>query len=186
MLARTEKILEAGISVLQYRDKSADQARRLETARTLREMCSRTGTIFVINDDIRLALDSGADGVHLGKDDSPSGEARHLLGDNAIIGISCYNEFQAARRAQAQGADYIAFGAFYQTRTKTGTVKARPALLTKAKAELSVPVVAIGGINLENGAALVEAGADMLAVVSSVYNTDYPERVVLLFNAMFQ
>lgn len=186
MLDRTEKILETGISVLQYRDKTDDQARHFDMALTLREMCDRTATMFVINDDIRLAYDTGADGVHLGKDDSPFDEARSLLGVNAIIGISCYNDIQAARRAQTQGADYIAFGAFYQTRTKTGTVEASPSLLTKAKAELSIPVVAIGGITPDNGYALIEAGADMLAVISSVYDTDDPGQVVSTFNALFQ
>ena len=186
MFARTEKILEAGISILQYRDKTDDQSRRLQTARTLREMCNNTETIFLVNDDVRLAIDAGADGVHLGKDDSPYTEARSLLGKNAMIGISCYNEIRIARQAQALGADYVAFGAFYQTITKTGTVTARPALLTAAKEELAVPIVAIGGITPENGRDLIHAGADMLAVISSVYYADDPVQVVLTYNALFQ
>ena len=185
MLDRTGKILEAGVSILQFRDKSDDQSLRRETARALRELCNRTDTVFLINDDVRLAIDACADGVHLGKDDMSYAEARSLLGDGKIIGISCYNDIQAARRAQAEGADYIAFGAFYQTQTKTGTVKAAPELLTTAKAEIFIPIVAIGGINPENGRALVKAGADMLAVISSVYNVDNPGRVVLKYNALF-
>ena len=186
LIGKTEKILAAGISILQYRDKSEDQARRLDTAQKLGELCNRAGTIFLINDDVQLAIETGADGVHLGRDDCPFTEARALLGDDAIIGISCYNEIQAARAAQLQGADYIAFGAFYPTRTKTGTVQARPELLTQAKSELTVPVAAIGGITPDNGRTLVEAGADMLAVISSVYEVDEPGPVVLKFNALFQ
>lgn len=186
LIEKTEKILDAGITILQYRDKSDDQQLRLETARTLAGMCHRSGTIFLINDDVRLAMESGADGAHLGKDDMPITEARSLLGDSAIIGISCYNDIKAAQLAQAQGADYVAFGSFYRTQTKTGTVRAWPALLTKAQGELSIPVVAIGGITPANGSELLEAGADLLAVINSVYHADDPAEVVLKFNTLFQ
>ena len=185
LIGKTEKILDAGISILQYRDKSDDQQWRLHTARMLGQMCNRTGAIFLINDDVRLAMDSGADGVHLGKDDMSIDTARSLLGDSAIIGISCYNDIEAARLAQIQGADYVAFGSFYQTQTKTGTVNAWPGLLSKAQEELSIPIVAIGGITPENGRVLIEAGADLLAVISSVYNADDPDQVVLKFNTLF-
>ena len=186
LIGKTEKILEAGISILQYRDKSDDRQRRLDMARILGDMCSRTGTFFLINDDVGLAKASGADGVHLGKDDMPVDAARSLLGDSAIIGISCYNDIEAARLAQAQGADYVAFGSFFQTQTKTGTVKALPGLLSAAKKKFSIPVVAIGGITPDNGGELIDAGADLLAVISSVYSVDDPARVILKFNALFQ
>ena len=186
LIGKTEKILDTGIAILQYRDKSDDQRLRHQTAQTLKDMCYRTGTDFLINDDVRLAMDIGADGVHLGKDDMPVDAARSLLGDSAIIGISCYNDIQAARQAQARGADYVAFGSFYQTRTKSGTVRAWPGLLSAAKEELSVPVAAIGGITHENGRELIDAGADLLAVVSSVYHVDDPVQAVLKFNTLFQ
>jgi len=186
LIDKTGQILAAGVSILQYRDKSEQQTRRYHTALKLRELCNRTGTIFLINDDVQLAINSGADGVHLGRDDSPYKEARSVLGTDAIIGISCYNEIQAARTAQEQGADYIAFGAFYSTGTKTGTVQASPALLAMAKSELYIPVVAIGGITPDNGRTLIDAGADMLAVISSIYDDDDPGKVVLKFNALFQ
>ena len=185
LIGKTEKILDAGVSILQYRDKSDDPQRRYDTARTLGAMCIRTGTVFLINDDVHLARDSGADGVHLGKDDMPIDAARSLLGDSAIIGISCYNDIEAARLAQAQGADYVAFGSFFQTQTKTGTVRAWPGLLSAAKKELSIPVVAIGGITPENGLELINAGADLLAVISSVYRVDDPGQAVIKFNQLF-
>ena len=186
MLHCTEKILATGVLLLQYRDKSGDYARRYERAGTLKELCHRTDTIFLINDDIQLAADIGADGVHIGRDDPPLAAARQLLGIDAIIGVSCYNDYQRARDAQAAGADYIAFGAFYPTRTKGGTVKADPDLLRRARPGLSVPIAAIGGITPTNGGQLIEAGADLLAVVSSVYAADDPAQAVLEFNLLFQ
>lgn len=186
LLQRTEQILAAGVPLLQYRDKSADPARRYARARALKELCRRTDTIFLVNDDIRLAADTGADGVHIGRDDPPIAAARQLLGTDAIIGVSCYNEYQRAREAQAAGADYVAFGAFYPTRTKGGTVKADPDLLHRARPELSVPIAAIGGITPANGGHLIAAGADLLAVVNSVYGADDPGQAVLKFNRLFQ
>lgn len=186
LLSCTEKILATGVLLLQYRDKSTDRTRRFERASELKDLCQRTDTIFLINDDIQLAADIGADGVHIGRDDPSIGAARQLLGTDAIIGVSCYNEVERARDAQTAGADYVAFGAFYPTRTKDGTVKAGPDLLRRARSELSVPIVAIGGITPDNGGHLIAAGADLLAVVNSVYGADNPTQTVLKFNTLFK
>ena len=183
---RTESILEAGVPVLQYRDKAADQATRRERALAIQDLCSQQDTLFLVNDDVQLARDIGADGVHIGQGDLPYLEARQLLGEQAIIGVSCYNRLDLALDAQSQGADYIAFGAFFSTRTKSQTTPAQPELLRRAKLELVIPIIAIGGITLENGGTLLQTGANLLAVASSVYNSNDPTQVVLKFKQLFQ
>ena len=125
--------------------------------------------MFIVNDDITLAKQTKASGVHLGREDASVADAREQLGPQAIIGVSCYNELTRAETAQAQGADYIAFGRFFPSRTKPQAVQANPDLLREAKKKLHIPVVAIGGITPENGAALIAAGADALAVIEGVF-----------------
>ena len=185
LLERTRRILEAGVSVLQYRDKTTDASLRLQRASALRRLCSGYNTVFLVNDDVELAVDVDADGVHVGRDDTAYPECRARLGTNAIIGVSCYNQFELAIQAQALGADYVAFGAFYPTSTKHTQYRADTDLLTQGRRRLNVPQVAIGGITPDNGAELVNAGADLLAVVSSVYSSDDPRQVVREFNRMF-
>jgi len=180
----TEDILVAGVPVLQYRDKSTEPKIRRERALSLQDLCKRHNTLFVVNDDVHLAQDIGAAGAHIGQDDMPFARARLMLGEPAIIGVSCYNRLELARTAQSQGADYIAFGAFFSTLTKKATVPAGLDLLRLAKSELTLPVVAIGGITPENGAALIQAGADLLAVASSIYGSDDPVRTVEKFNTL--
>ena len=161
--------LEGGARIVQYRDKSNDQDRRLAEARTLRELCRTRGAVLLINDDVRLAAAVDADGVHLGRDDGDIANARAQLPQGSLIGRSCYNQFALAQSAMTEGADYIAFGSFFASPTKPHAVRADAQLLDKARKELALPTVAIGGISPENGAALVDAGADMLAVISAVF-----------------
>jgi thiamine-phosphate pyrophosphorylase len=132
-------------------------------------VCRQHGVLFIINDDVTLAKETRADGVHLGREDVPLAEARKLLGTRAIIGVSCYNELARAQAAQKQGADYVAFGRFFPSRTKPQAVQANLDLLREAKRKLHIPVVAIGGITPENGASLIAAGADALAVIEGVF-----------------
>ena len=181
----TEDILVAGVPVLQYRDKTAEPEIRRERALSLLDLCNRHDTLFVVNDDVHLAQAIGAAGAHIGEDDMPFTRARQMLGEQSIIGISCYNRLEPARAAQSQGADYIAFGAFFSTLTKAGTVTAGLDLLREAKSALTLPVVAIGGITPENGAALIQAGADLLAVANSIYGSSDPGRTVEKFNSLF-
>lgn len=186
LLDKTRQILEGGIGALQYRDKSAGSQLRKERAMALQAICKQHRVPFLINDDIQLALDIEADGVHIGKYDAGLQEARQLVGQDFIIGVSCYNDIKQAETAQAMGADYIAFGAFYPTTTKQQTVPAKPALLSQGKDVLHIPLVAIGGITPDNGGTLVEAGADMLAVISSIYSSAEPTQTILQFNKLFQ
>lgn len=168
LLAAARAALEGGAAMLQYRDKTDDHTRRLAEARDLASLCAEFGAPLIINDDVGLALASGAQGVHLGEDDAGIAAARTALGPAAIIGVSCYDSLQRARDAAAAGAAYLAFGAFFPTATKTVTRHATPALLREARA-LGLPLVAIGGITPDNGGPLIAAGADFLAVVSGVF-----------------
>ena len=170
LLSGVESALRGGARIVQYRDKSDDAGRRLDEAQALMQLCHRYDALFLINDDVRLAASASADGVHLGRDDADIAAARRQLPAGALIGVSCYNEFALARRAAGQGASYIAFGSFHPSPTKPQAVRAQPELLQRARRELSLPTVAIGGISPENGAALVAAGADMLAVISAVFS----------------
>jgi len=167
---RVQAALIGGARIVQYRDKSAARTRRLAEAGSLAALCRTHRALFLINDDVDLAAAAGADGVHLGRDDRDIDGARRLLPAGSIIGVSCYNQFERARQAALQGADYVAFGSFHPSPTKPDAVRAEPELLRQARLELSLPTVAIGGISPENGAALVRAGADMLAVISTVFS----------------
>ena len=163
-LALAEKV-----RVIQYRDKGSDWTRRFEQATALQRLCRQSGSLLIVNDDVELAAAVQSDGVHLGKSDMTLQRARQRLGHNAIIGISCYNQFERALEAQREGADYVAFGRFFPSKTKPQAVLADIGLLRRARLELAVPTVAIGGITPENGGALVAAGADMLAVIHGVF-----------------
>jgi len=171
-LGLTEQVARAiagGARVIQYRDKSGDPIKRLAEATALCSLCRTHGVPLLINDDVELAARVGAAGVHLGRDDADVAEARARLGSDAIIGVSCYNQFELAEHAAAAGADYVAFGSFFPSPTKPQAVPADPALLQRARSELHLPAVAIGGITPENGRALIAAGAAMLAVISGVF-----------------
>ena len=185
LLTGVESALRGGARIVQYRDKSSDAGRRLDEAQRLRQLCNRHDALLLINDDVQLAADSGADGVHLGRDDPDIAAARRQLPAGALIGVSCYNEYALARRAAEQGASYIAFGSFHPSPTKPQALRAQPELLQRARRELALPTVAIGGISPENGAALVNAGADMLAVISAVFAAPDVEAAARAFTACF-
>ena len=167
--AVVEAAIRGGARLVQYRDKSSDTSRRLGEARSLAALCRGHGATFIVNDDVELALESGADGVHLGRDDASLAAARVRLGPRALIGVSCYDSLPAAVTAAHSGADYVAFGSFYASDSKPGAVRAPLDLLTRARRELSIPICAIGGITPGNGAALIAAGADMLAVIRGLF-----------------
>ncbi|MEE9343094.1 MAG: thiamine phosphate synthase [Gammaproteobacteria bacterium] len=161
--------IEGGAMVVQYRDKSQDQERRVLEADALLQLCHAHSIPLIINDDIELAMAIQADGLHIGREDTDLQLARQRLGPDAIIGVSCYNEWNRATAAVNNGANYIAFGRFFESTTKPDTTQATLGLLERAHSELSVPIVAIGGITPENGATLIHAGADCLAVIAGVF-----------------
>ena len=184
LLARTAPLLAEGVAWLQYRNKTAGDALRHEQASALQSLCATAGVPLIINDDVHLAKSIGAAGVHLGEDDGDIAAARALLGAQAIIGASCYDELPLAQRAVAAGASYVAFGAFFPTRSKTGTRQAGVELLAQS-ASLGVPRVAIGGITPDNARNLVEAGADLVAVISGVYDAADPVAAVHAYRRCF-
>jgi thiamine-phosphate pyrophosphorylase len=169
LVRRVEQALRGGARLVQYRDKQAGRPERHARAQALLELCRQQGVALIINDDVGLAAHIGAHGVHLGGDDMPIAAARTRLGPGALIGASCYNRLERARAAVAEGADYVAFGRFFASHSKPGAMPASPDLLTQARRELPVPVVAIGGITPANGAGLVAAGANLLAVIHGVF-----------------
>lgn len=177
LLARVETVLAAGAAWLQYRNKTADPALRERQASALLPLCRQHRVPLIINDDWRLAATIGADGAHLGEDDGELAAARAALAQGAILGASCYADLALARRAAAAGADYIAFGAFFPSPTKPNARKAGLDLL-RDSASLGLPRVAIGGITPDNARPLVEAGADLLAVISGVFDAADPAAAV--------
>ncbi len=175
--------LRGGSKVIQYRSKSSHE--RLEEANLLLAECHAFNVPLIINDDVELAFAIGADGVHLGKDDGSIMEARKRLGAKAIIGVSCYNSVEHAMAAEAQGASYVAFGRFFPSSSKPNAPCADQDTLIKAKIRLQLPIVAIGGVTPENGRSLIEAGADLLAVIDAVFGADDPEQASLAFKSLF-
>lgn len=169
LAARVTAALATGISVLQYRNKGASWAERLAEGLLLKTLCDEHKTPLLINDDIDLCLATGAAGVHLGQGDASLRAARSRLGQHAVIGITCHSDLRLAQMAEQQGASYVAFGRFFPSRTKPHALPASIDVLRHARRSLAIPIVAIGGINAENGAALLDAGADMLAVIHHLF-----------------
>lgn len=161
--------IAGGARIIQYRDKLSDENERADIATELAALCRRLGCPLIVNDDVRLAMTVGAHGVHLGWDDTDIAGARRLLEARALIGVSCYNDLARAQAAEDAGADYVAFGSFYPSSTKPQAVRAELELLRAARRLLRVPIVAIGGITTDNGAALLAAGADALAAIEGVF-----------------
>ena len=164
-----EQAILGGARMIQYRDKSHDAARRLAQAEALNALCQRHAVPLIVNDDVELAVQVGAAGIHIGKDDPAFAIARAHLGKNAIVGVSCYDRLELALAAARAGADYVAFGAFFPSPTKPTEIRASIALLRKARAALHIPIIAIGGITPDNAPLLLDVGADALAVVSGVF-----------------
>lgn len=184
LLAQVEAVIESA-ALLQYRNKTAtDSVRRVQAA-ALRTLCAGRGVPLIVNDDPLLAQEVGADGVHLGENDGDAGEARVRLGPNAIIGLSCYDDLARAQKAAATGASYIAFGAFYPSSTKPNARRASLDLL-RDSAALGLPRVAIGGLTPDNARKLVDAGADLLAVISGVFDAPDPAAAARAYRDCFE
>jgi thiamine-phosphate pyrophosphorylase len=170
---RLKRALEAGpVAAFQFRVKDMDQHVAAALAEPLQRICADADVAFIVNDSVALAKRLGADGVHLGQDDGDPREARDALGPKAQIGVTCHDSRHLAMEAGEAGADYVAFGAFHPTTTKTVSHVAEPVLLSWWSTVFEIPCVAIGGITPANAAPLVAAGADFLAVSSAVWDGD--------------
>lgn len=170
LLPYVEAAISGGARWLQYRDKSGDAVKRLEEAGQLAALCRQHGCELIINDDLALAAELGV-GLHLGQEDGSLREARQQLGPNALLGATCHASLKLAEQALEDGACHIAFGRFFTSQTKPGGPSADVPLLRAARARFSVPIVAIGGITLDNAAPLLDAGADYLAVINGLFGT---------------
>ncbi|HEX5539700.1 MAG TPA: thiamine phosphate synthase [Methylophilaceae bacterium] len=180
-----EASLKGGAAVIQYRNKTADAALRLEQARRLLAPCRSYGVPLIINDHLDLCLALGADGLHLGGEDGDIKAARQALG-NKLLGVSCYNRFELAVAAKARGADYVAFGSCFDSATKPAAVHAPLALLTQAARELHLPVVAIGGVTQANAPLAIGAGADSIAVIGALFTAVDVQQAASQFSNLFK
>ncbi len=184
LLNYSERVLAGGARLLQYRDKSSNRELRKQQAAGLAEACRRYAATFIVNDDPALAEEVAADGVHVGRHDMPLGEIRRRF-PGLLIGASCYDSMTLAEQALDSGADYIAFGSFFPSPTKPDAVRADLELLRAARRQLAARIVAIGGITLDNAPSLIEAGADAVAVISSVFASPDPFSASRRFTALF-
>ncbi len=195
-LADTEKLchlveasLLGGASAIQYRNKSASHELRIKQACALLKLCRQHNVPLIINDDIELCLAINADGVHLGEKDIGKygnlAEARVRLGGDKILGASCYNRFELAQAAQVNGADYVAFGACFASGTKPNAVKTSLELISQAQRELNMPIVAIGGITLDNAELVISAGADCVAVIDALFSSNNVQSSAQQFSQLF-
>lgn len=185
LLGKVEQALQGGIALLQYRDKISNPEELLLRAHAIHQLCLKFKVPLIINDDPALALACQAEGVHLGQSDTSIQQARQLLGKNALIGVTCHHTLSLAINAEQQGADYVAFGRFFNSTTKPGTPLATVKTLSDAKVALSIPVVAIGGIHHNNAKPLINNGADFLAVVEQIFSADNINENCQRFIALF-
>lgn len=184
LVQRVQPLLGSQVVMLQLRNKLASPALLREQALALQMLCRQRGVALVINDDWRLAREIAADGVHLGSEDGDLAMVRGALGPSAIIGASCYGDLGRAARARDAGASYVAFGAFFPSATKPSAPRVPLSLLARARG-IGLPTVAIGGVSPDNAQQLLDAGADLLAVLGSVFDAADPLASLDLFQQSF-
>lgn len=187
LLARLRPALAGGAALVQYRNKILTAAEKRPQAAAVLELCREFAVPLIINDDLELALELGAEGAHLGREDAPGGlvAARQALGPERILGVSCYNEFALAGQAAALGADYVAFGALFPSGTKPAAARAPLELLGRAQGELDCAVAGIGGITLDKAPSAIAAGADLLAVITDLFDAPDIEARARAYAALF-
>ena len=186
--ALVEMALEGGVRLVQYRNKPAPPPMRRAQAADLLRICRAFGAKLIVNDDFRLAVEIGADGAHLGRDDFPAeglATAREALGPGRILGVSCYGDLDLAEAAAKAGADYLAFGSVFPSVTKPGASRVSLETLREARCRFDLPVAAIGGITLDNAPEVIAAGADLLAVVSDLFDAMDVRRRAKEFQQLF-
>ncbi len=185
LIRKAAAALAGGVKLIQYRQKSQFPDIQVLQAHELSKLCSAQKVSLIINDNVELAIMVEAAGVHLGRDDNDLNVARSLLGKEKIIGISCYDQLQLAETAASAGADYVAFGAFFSSAVKPDAVRADLAMIHAAKKKFRVPIVAIGGISLQNAPQLLSAGADSIAVISDLFNAPDITAQAFAFQQLF-
>lgn len=172
LLNKTQQVLAGGVQLIQYRNKLADEILLREQAKLLLQLCREYEIPLIINDHLDLAIEIDADGLHVGQNDVSITKARNQLGHNKIVGASCYNNLNLAIQAEKEGADYVAFGAFFPSFTKPNTVSVSMNLINQAKKKISVPIVGIGGIKLTNARTAIQSGCAAIAVCNDLFHTE--------------
>ncbi|MET3138643.1 thiamine-phosphate pyrophosphorylase [Undibacterium sp. GrIS 1.2] len=185
LLAISEQAIQGGAKLLQYRHKFADIKLRMQQACALQSLCQRYAIPFIINDHIELCLALDADGIHVGGTDASVAEVRAQVGADKIVGASCYGDLHLAHAAQQAGASYVTFGGFYPSRVKQYPVTTPASIIAEANTTVALPNVVIGGMTVDNARPLVQAGANMVAAISSIYLSDDPKAAAKAFAALF-
>lgn len=186
LLKSVASALEGGARLVQYRSKARSRELRVEQAQALRALCHQHRALLIVNDSVEVAVSSRADGVHVGRDDAAPAEARDALGAGKVIGVSCYDQLDLARAAVARGADYVAFGSFFPSRLKPDAPRPPLDLITRARAALPVPIVAIGGIQRDNAKAVIDAGAHMIALIDGLFSVPDINRAARELQELFE
>ncbi len=186
LLQKVEAALLGGINILQYRNKLANHKLQTQQARALLPLCRQYNVPLIINDSVKLCLTLDADGIHLGVDDGNLAEVRARIGRDKILGASCYNRFDLALATQQAGVSYVAFGACFASSTKPNAPVAGLELFARAKTELNIPTVAIGGITLQNSPLVIQAGADAIAVINAIFNANDVKLSAKQFSQLFK
>jgi thiamine-phosphate pyrophosphorylase len=184
--ALVSSALAGGVKFVQYRNKFAPAPLRRAQAAELLRVCRAADACLIINDDVWLAIEIGADGAHLGRNDGDIVTARQALGAKRILGVSCYDDFARAQAAAQAGADYIGVGSVFASTTKPDAARASLDRRARAKAELGIPVAAIGGITIDNVGQVIDAGADMVAVITDLFNTMNIQERAAAYQKLFE
>ena len=186
LIQKTKSAIEGGAFMVQYRSKIQDRDVKMHQIAAILRLCREYEIPCIVNDDVEMCRVLEADGVHLGEKDDNIAEVRHILGEDAIIGSSCYDQLDRAKSAQKEGASYVAFGAMFPTSTKPNAPRATLALLKEAKREIQIPIVAIGGITVNNAHDVIKTGIDAIAVITSLYEAKSIKETAETFAKMFQ
>ncbi len=185
LIQKTQSAIEGGAFMVQYRSKIHDRDVKMQQCAAILSICREYDIPCIVNDDVEMCRVLEADGVHLGENDDNIAEVRRILGEDSIIGSSCYDQLNRAKQAQKEGASYVAFGAVFPTPTKPNAPRATLELLREAKSEIQIPIVAIGGITMNNAHDVIETGIDAIAVITSLYESNSIKETAETFSQMF-
>lgn len=177
LFSKVEAALRGGCRLLQYRHKQASDKQKKAEAQQLRELCWRYQASFMVNDDVDLALAMQADGVHIGQTDTSLKDVRGRVGERMLVGVSCHNSLELAQQAAQEGASYVAFGRFFASHTKPLAPAAELEILRRARQQLQIPLVAIGGITRDNAPRVIQQGANMIAVIHDLFSAEDPAEI---------
>ena len=185
LIQKTQLAIEGGAFMVQYRSKIHNRDVKMQQCAAILRLCREYEIPCIVNDDVDMCRVLKADGVHLGEKDDRIAEVRRILGEDAIIGSSCYDQLNRAKLAQKEGASYVAFGAMFETSTKPNAPRATLELLREAKSQIQIPIVAIGGITMNNAHDVIKTGIDAIAVINSLYESNSIKETAETLSSMF-